>query len=732
MARRRPPKARSVPPTAPRPEAPPPEPGPPAETGTPFWTRTRLALAVAALVSLQAMLAVRSLVQENPTVDEVVHLPAGLSYWQTGSFRLYHHNPPLVRQLAALPVLAARPVVDYGDTSWRSEPPNKAAFAHAFMRLNADRYFELFTQARLLMPVFAVVGGLAVFAWSRRLYGNTGGLVSLALWTFCPNVLAHTRLITTDMAATSLGVLATYVFWCYLHRPGWKLAVLSGVALGLGQLAKFSLIVLYGLWPVLALVGLIAGERARRRGEAQNGPPSVAPVPGTRGGLPLFGKTLAHAVLVVASSFLVIDVGYGFEGVGTPLGDFEFVCHTLTKPVPPGMKRPRHADQLLDGAYHFRVNLLRGTPLGLLPSPLPRHYLLGFDDQKLEAEGIPQKYLAFHDGGEALVRELGASGDLVRGYPVYLDGTLSQRSWWYYYLLCLVYKVPEGTWVLVLASLAVLAASRRSRAPWFDELTVLTVPVFVLFVMSVFTNINLGLRYVLPAFPYVYISAGKLAPWAGGQARRPFRWAAGGLVGLGLAATACATLLAHPHYLAYFNAVSGGPDRGAEHLIDSNIDWGQDLVTLRRWLTRNAPGERVGLAYFGQINPRIFEDRGEGIDWFLPPPDPRSLADPSTLEGLARIPTRYRTSLASLKVEPGLYAVSASLAKGLPWRVYDRPVAPHELDRWAPWEVWFDAFSYFDRLEPVARVGHSIWVYRVSPADAEQLSRRLSRPVPPH
>ena len=46
------------------------------------------------------------------------------------------------------------------------------------------------------------------------------------------------------------------------------------------------------------------------------------------------------------------------------------------------------------------------------------------------------------------------------------------------------------------------------------------------------------------------------------------------------------------------------PAGGAEHLMNSNLDWGQDLINLREWLEANAPGERVGIAYFGQIPPR--------------------------------------------------------------------------------------------------------------------------------
>ena len=263
-----------------------------------FWTRMRVALAVFALLSVHATLAVRSLVSENPTVDKVIHLPAGVTYWQTGSFRFYHHNPPLVKLIAALPVVASGPVVDYGKSSWRQESPNKAAFAHEFMEANAGRYFELFTLARLLMPVFSLIGGLVVFAWSRALYGVGGALLSLALWVFCPNVLAHTRLVTTDMGATALGALATFVFWLYLKKPSWRLALLAGLCLGLAELTKFSLIVLYGLWLLLAIARLLAGSDFRR---------------------PLV-RRLAEGLVVVVTSVLVIDVGYGFEGVGRRWG----------------------------------------------------------------------------------------------------------------------------------------------------------------------------------------------------------------------------------------------------------------------------------------------------------------------------------------------------------------------------------------------------------------------------
>ena len=154
-------------------------------------------LAVVGLLSVHLALAERSLVLENPTVDEVVHLPAGVTYWQKGTFRLYHHNPPLVRMIAALPVIWANPVMApvYEQESWTRPDPSPTSFSQTFAYFNATRYFDLFQLARMVMPLFSILGGLVVFAWSRRLHGSLGGLLSLCLWVFCPE---HTGALPAD------------------------------------------------------------------------------------------------------------------------------------------------------------------------------------------------------------------------------------------------------------------------------------------------------------------------------------------------------------------------------------------------------------------------------------------------------------------------------------------------------------------------------------------------------
>jgi hypothetical protein len=240
--------------------------------------------------------------------------------------------------------------------------------------------------------------------------------------------------------------------------------------------------------------------------------------------------------------------------------------------------------------------------------------------------------------------------------------------------------------------------------------------------MSFLTDICLGLRYILPIFPYVFIATGKVVPWASGMVGAG-KWPARGLVGASLLATTAATATIHPDYLAYFNWASGGPDRGAEHLIDSNLDWGQDLVKLDRWIKKNHSGEKVGLAYFGQINPSLLALEGRGFDWFLP------AALPGTMVAMPGVKTDILVGPAR-RLTPGLYAISATLVRGLPWRLYDRSILKEPQFAWMPtWNArGEDAFGYFRELSPVARVGHSIYVYQVTQADCDRLARLWTRP----
>jgi hypothetical protein len=202
----------------------------------------------------------------------------------------------------------------------------------------------------------------------------------------------------------------------------------------------------------------------------------------------------------------------------------------------------------------------------------------------------------------------------------------------------------------------------------------------------------------------------------------------------------------HPDHLAYFNELVG-PRNGYRYLIDSNLDWGQDLLPLQAWLDGNRSGERVGLAYFGNVDPSILDASGHPLRFFLAPP--RRLDDlqivatkpdgelsklrtnwirehalelQSRLQSGQRIAINDNPDFRALAIDhiglsegpqPGLYAISANLVAGLPFRVRDQAGNL--------WNAEQDAYGYFRSLDPIAQIGYSIFVYEVTPEQADRL-----------
>ena len=228
-------------------------------------SRMLLRAAVPVLLAGHAALLAYGAAVHSPCIDEVGHLAAGLSHWQLGRFDLYHVNPPLVRMVAALPVLLAQPKTDWSQYSDAPGARSEFGIGRDFITANGERSFWLFTWARWAVIPFSLLGGYVCFRWARELYGDWPGLLALTLWCFEPNVLANAQMITPDTGATALGLTAAYVFWKWLRRPGWPLALGAGLALGLALLTKTTWVILFALWPALCLVWRLPEWRASRR-----------------------------------------------------------------------------------------------------------------------------------------------------------------------------------------------------------------------------------------------------------------------------------------------------------------------------------------------------------------------------------------------------------------------------------------------------------------------------------
>ena len=191
------------------------------------WEAFVVALLLLAHVGLLAWIGLRN----SPVWDELGHLPAGVNFWHFGKSDLYRVNPPLVRAVATVPVVVAKPETEWSE--YRNGPGDRPEWALGltFVEANADRILCFLRLARGACIPFCLIGAYVCWRWASELYGKAAGIVALVLWCLSPNVLAWGSTICPDAPAAALGLAACYVFWRWLQAPTWRNAIVAGVAL---------------------------------------------------------------------------------------------------------------------------------------------------------------------------------------------------------------------------------------------------------------------------------------------------------------------------------------------------------------------------------------------------------------------------------------------------------------------------------------------------------------------
>jgi hypothetical protein len=526
---------------------------------------------VIGLLAVHTCLLAFSACVHSPTLNEPAHLAAGLSHWEFGRFDLYRVNPPLVRMVATLPILAMSYEDDW--SRFYEGPGARPEFVMGddLIRANRERSLVLCMIARWACIPFSWLGAIICYLWARDLGSRTAGVIACAIWCFEPNILAHAALMTPDVGGTALGVAACYTFWLWLRHPGWKQAALTGVVLGLAELCKTTLILFYPLWPVLWIL-----YRFPSRAEKS------------------FNDWMREAGMLAMRMLIglyILNLGYLFEGTCTQLRDYQFtsdlfsgIALNQSKPGNVGNVSSKPIDEremkkLRPRREQFG-NRFAESWLGSLPVPLPKNFLLGIDTQQFDFE---------HYGERS-----------------YLRGRWQRNGWWYYYLYAAAIKVPLALWVSALL-LVIHSIFTRSKTPLFNQkehihatkldwLVLLAPAIIIFLIVSSKTGFSEHFRYVLPCFPYLFIALGI----AGGSfiLKGPactsydenipektslhsrmriicFRAPAFTFLMLWFFTS---SLWIFPHHLSYFNELIGGPLSGPKHLLGSNVDWGQDLL----------------------------------------------------------------------------------------------------------------------------------------------------------
>ena len=538
--------------------------------------------------------------QESVTIDEFRHLSTGVNYWHTGEFSFDAATPPLWKLIMALPAYLA------GATPLKFTSMSELAtgwepwFVATDFMRDNAAAYTRYLQSARLVNIMAAT--VCLLLLYRRSRQRFGPAAALYGTAFL--ALSPTMLAHSHYATTDVIATVTVLMVVFMLADYLQKQSPWRMVMVSGVYALSLLCKFTALLvaPLFVAVPLLVVWREGRRGGA---------------GSAVMVRRAAFAVstsllLMVLTVCLLINLFYGFRGTGGRLADMELRSKTLAS--------------------------LRGTTVGTLPLPLPRGFVEGFDRQKADSD-----YAEF---------------------PSYFMGRWSVDGFRLYYLGAFLMK-ESVPFILLLAAAFLLWFRCRNEAGWSSEqLLYVYVPLTLFLVLSGLNRLNVGVRYLLPAYPYFcyFISSLYSRMSAGRVARLALQL---------LFVLHCVSVFrVAPCHTAYFNELWGGPENGYRYLIDSNLDWGQDLLRLKSFLT--AQGIKgVQLAYFGHGLPEFY-----GIDY-----------EPLT------VPPK-----------PGYVAISASLLQGQPYLL--TYVSP-------PQVAAFDQYGYMRKLIPMASIGHSIMVYRI-------------------
>ncbi len=644
-------------------------------------------------------------VHTSATFDEPPHLAAGYVYGSFADYRLNPEHPPLFKRLAALPwrwsgrwphglELDRPPTADNpGRLAWTEarrafalaagEVDAQWLFAHTLLygardatleRLGVRQTYAIDGSVELTPEDYlndvgvlllgarsvTIVAGLLLVSliglWAYRLHGADGALLALALACFDPNLIAHGSLVTTDIPFTAL--LVATVYWLWRAGADPRREELSLRFLGLGLLAfglslatKFSAVVLLPVLPLLAIAALAHRDPSWRCGR-------------WKGRLGTWRHKLSALLLFALAAALVGGVaiwasyGWRYEAASDAVSDVG-----VRLPVELTLRRAK-ALELLAGDHP------NGPPPDLVEATAAQVEL-----------GLPARLLVRLDSmravPEAFAFGIAEAQRKAQSRTSFLRGEISSRGFPTYFLWTFLLKTPIVS--LLLCTLALLLlARRRMRAV---DLLFLLLPLVIYALFSFSSRLNIGHRHLVPLYPFLYVLSGSLITTS--RARRVTPFVLGWVVlGSSLVWTpAVRPQVIYPDYLAYFNELAGGPAQGSKSLVDSNLDWGQDLPALATWLEENGVEEPIALCYFGTADPRY-----HGIRFVNLP------------GGYPFAPPFGRGSFAALD-QPGYLAISATHVRG----VYFDPVL---------------RASWRQRLmgaEPIAMAGRSIDIYRLEP-----------------
>ncbi len=455
----------------------------------------------------------------STTFDETMHIGAAYYYWKTGNITLNREQPPLVKIIAGIPLAFLD--LNYPEGDWSNK--EQIEFGKLFLYHMGNDLDLILLFSRVAVVALSLLLGSALFLFVSKIYGYESGIFALFLYVFEANIIAHSSVVTTDIAVTLFIFLTIFALWHFVRLPTYWNALPVALFFAIAQVSKFTALYLVPIFLVM-IIFFIFRKFLR------------------------FSDVLKLFAIIVIVSIFTINLFYLFQGTG--------------KAFTENISADRIEKHIIDNPL---------SPLVLfaarMPIPLPENYMLGLSDAVL------------HD---------------ISGHSAFFLGEYSYYGWWYYFPVLFLLKV--SIFLLIFIAISVYTFYRVGLEKKDDQKLaeyMAIIFVFLFFAISAFSDINIGIRHVLPVFPFILFLCSKSIKYI--KNKTPIYILA--------SLFALSSLFAAPHYISFFNEAIGND--GYLYALDSNYDWGQDLRGLSNYMKANGI-ESIKLKYFGTAEPDYY------------------------------------------------------------------------------------------------------------------------------
>ncbi|HPN96705.1 MAG TPA: glycosyltransferase family 39 protein [Candidatus Moranbacteria bacterium] len=503
---------------------------------------------------------------DSAIFDETAHIPAGYSYIRYGDMRLNPEHPPLIKDLAGLPLVFMDLRFDTTRDFWAKDVNGQwDAGRHLLWQAGNDGESIVFW-SRIPIIILSIILGLFIFQWTRALSGILAGLFALVLYAFDPNVLGHNHFVTTDLGIAAFGAFSFYYFLRFIKKPVWKNVFLGGVFLALVQLAKFSSVILF---PVFGLI-LLVYPLIKNSGIDENN---------WKLKIKNLGEYLGKGAIAFLFSLILV---WGVYALNTYKMPQEKLAETINFYFAPD-------DVSAKAVYTNKA--LTALNNNAITRPMSE-YILGIAMVFKRVEG---------------------------GNGAYFMGQVSGKAFPAYFPVVFLLKEPLPILFFMLSAFAIAlvsiikSASLNFKNNKKEKLTLIScyirnhitgISLFSFIVLysyiSVTGNLNIGFRHLFPILPFAYILTAKIIfDFWKKMGEKQNRIILGSSILFLSILLMAETAASYPSYMSYFNKLAGGPKNGYRYVTDSNADWGQDLKRLQFFLADHPEIDKIRVDYFG-------------------------------------------------------------------------------------------------------------------------------------